>query len=88
MEGGLRFVMMLVLILGVTTVIAGAIAITLASFAETTTDVDALLIIGNGSEAINTVAEQFPTLGIIGIMIVIIGLLVSVFGVIGMRSVR
>lgn len=88
MEGGLRFIMMLVLILGVATVISGAIAITLAQFKATTTDADALHIIGNGTQGIVTVAQQFPTLGIIGVMIVIIGLLVSVFGLIGMRAVR
>lgn len=88
MEGGLRFIMMLILILGVSTVIAGAVAITLAEFEETTTDVDAINIINNGSDGILTVAEQFPTLGIIGVMIVIIGLLVSVFGYIGMRQIR
>lgn len=88
MEGGLKFIMMLILFLGVSTVIAGAVAITLAEFEDTTTDEDALRIINNGSQGILTVAEQFPTLGIIGVMIVIIGLLVSVFGVIGMRQVR
>lgn len=87
MEGGLRFIMSLILILGVSTVVAGAVAITLAEFEETTTDTDALLIINNGSEGIMTVSEQFNTLGIIGVMIVIIGLLVSVFGVIGMRQI-
>ena len=88
MEGGLRFVMMLVLILGVATIISGAVAITLAEFEDTTTDTDALNIINNGSAGINTIAEQFPTLAIIGVMVVIIGLLVSVFGVIGMQQVR
>ena len=88
MEGGLRFIMVLVLVLGVATVVAGAIGITLAQFATTTTDVNALNIIGNGSAGIVTIASQFPTLGIIGVMVVIIGLLVSVFGVIGMRQVQ
>lgn len=87
MEGGLGFIMMLILILGVSTVIAGAVAITLAQFEDTTTDVDALLIINNGSAGIMTVSEQFGTLGIIGVMIVIIGLLVSVFGMIGLRQI-
>ena len=88
MEGNLQFVMMLVLILGVSAIVAGATAITLAEFRSTTTDVNALNIIDNGSQGIITVAKQFPTIGIIGAMVVVIGLLISVFGVIGYRQVR
>lgn len=87
MEGGLRFVMMLVLVLGVATVISGAVAITLAEFRSTTTNNDAYNVIDNGTQGILTISKQYPTIGIIGVMVVIIGLLVSVFGVIGMRQI-
>jgi len=76
---GFSMIPYIFLALGVAAVVGGAVAITLAEFEDTTTDVDALLVINNGSAAIGTVASQLGTVGIIGIMVIIIGLLASVF---------
>lgn len=70
---------MVVLILAISGIIIGAAAITLGEFKATTTDVNALLAIGNATEGINTVAEQQPTLAIIAVMVIIISLIAGVF---------
>lgn len=76
---GLKAIPLFFLVLGVAAVIGGATAITLGQFSTTTTDVTALLVINNGSSALATVGNQLGTVGIIGVMVVIIGLLVGVF---------
>lgn len=74
----IKLIPMIVLMIAVSGVIAGAAAITLAQFATTTTDVDALNAIGNGTKGVTTVAQQFPTVAIIGVMVIIISLIMGV----------
>lgn len=76
---GLKAIPYVFLVLAVSAVIGGAAAIVLDSFGDTTTDATALSVINNGSSALATVGEQLGTLGIIGVMVVIIGLLAGVF---------
>lgn len=60
-------------------IIAGASAITLAQFNATTSDTTATLAIGNAADGVGTLAEQFPTIAIIGVMVIIISMLATVF---------
>ncbi len=76
---GFKAIPYIFLALAVSAVVGGAAAVTLAEFAETTTDATALLVINNGSAALATVGSQLGTVGIIGIMVIIIGLLAGVF---------
>ena len=76
---GFKAIPYIFLVLAVAAVIGGASAIVLDSFAATTSSASALAVINNGTFAISTVAEQLSTVGIIGIMVIIIGLLAGVF---------
>jgi len=69
----------LALVLCIAGIVAGASAVTLGKFNDTTTDVTASGAINNASQAISDLAEQFPTLAIIGVMVVIISVLAGVF---------
>lgn len=69
----------IVLTLCVAGIIAGASAIVLTQFRDTTTNTQALSVIDNATAGITTVAEQFTTVGIIGILVIIISLLAGVF---------
>lgn len=76
---GLKAIPYVALIIAVSGIIIGASALVLSSFANTTTDADALSAISNASLAIQTVGEQLPTVAIIAIMVVIISVIASVF---------
>lgn len=75
----LKMIPYIVLTLCIAGIIAGASALSLAEFKATTTDPDALAAIGNASEGIQKVTEQFPTVGIIAVMVIIISLIAGVF---------
>lgn len=70
------YIILTVVIAGI---IAGAGAITLAEFEDTTSDADALNAIGNASSGVTTVAEQIPTVAIISVMVIIISVIAGVF---------
>jgi hypothetical protein len=76
---GLRAIPYLFLVLAIAGIVGGAAAVSLSKFEATTTDTDALLTINNASEGLTTVAEQLPTVSIIGVMVVIISVLAGVF---------
>lgn len=67
------------LVLAVSGVVAGASALVLSKFGDTTTDVDATNAINNATKAVADVAEQLPTVAIIGIMVIIISIIAGVF---------
>ncbi len=75
----LKVIPFIFLMIGISAIIGGAMAIVLAQFASTTTDTDALNVISNGTEGVRTIAEQLSTVAIIGIMVIIIGMISSVF---------
>lgn len=75
----LKLIPYVVLVICISGIIAGASAIALAEFAGTTTNVQAGWVISNSTDGIVTIANQFPTVGIIGIMVVIISLIAGVF---------
>ena len=76
---GFKAIPYIFLVLAVSAIVGGASAVVLAEFADTTTDTAALAVIANGTDAIGTIAGQLSTVGIIGIMVIIIGLLAGVF---------
>jgi len=75
----LKLIPYIVLIIAISGIIAGASAIVLSEFASTTTDADALNVLGNASDGVNTIAEQIPTVAIIGVMVIIISIIAGVF---------
>ena len=75
---GMKAIPVIVLLIGISGIISGAVAITLGKFSDTTTDTDALAAISNASAANGDVAEQLTTLAIIGVMVVIITMIASV----------
>lgn len=75
----LKYIPYLFLILAISGVVAGASLITIDKFSGTTTDVDTLRALGNVTEGMGDVAEQFPTIGIIAVMVIIISLIAGVF---------
>lgn len=75
----MKFIPYIVLILVVSGIIIGAGAITLGQFRDTTTNQNALYAIDNATEGVLTVAEQQPTVAIIGVMVIIISLIAGVF---------
>jgi len=75
----MKLIPYIVLIIAISGIIAGAGAITLAEFESTTTDADAIKAINNASEGIMTIAEQIPTVAIIGVMVIIISMIAGVF---------
>jgi len=76
---GIKLIPMIVLMIAISGIIAGAAAIVLSKFSATTTDVDALNVIGNASSGVTTVAEQIPTVAIISVMVIIISIIAGVF---------
>ncbi len=74
-----KLIPFVVLSLCIAGIIAGAALITLAEFDATTTDTTASLGIANASAGIAKITEQFPTLGIIAVMVIIISVLAGVF---------
>ena len=58
---------------------AGASIITIAQFRATTTDATALAALNNVSAGLGTIAQQFPTIGIIAVMVIIISLIAGAF---------
>lgn len=79
MEGALKFIPYLFLILAISGVVAGASVLTISKFRATTTDTNTLATLDNVSSGMNTVAEQFPTIGIIAVMVIVISLIAGVF---------
>lgn len=75
----LKLIPYVVLVICISGIIAGASAIALAEFSDTTSDTNAGYVISNATDGIVTIANQFPTVGIIGIMVVIISLIAGVF---------
>jgi len=69
----------LFLILAVSGIVAGATTLAISKFKATTTDSDTINALGNVSSGMKTVSEQFPTLGVIAVMIIIIALIAGVF---------
>lgn len=76
---GLKLIPYVVLVICISGIIAGASAIALAEFGGTTTNLKAIGVIGNSTDGIVSIANQFPTVGIIGVMVVIISLIAGVF---------
>ena len=76
----LKYIPYLFLVICVAGIIAGASALTLGEFKDTTTDAGALAALGNATSGINTMSAQFGTIGIIAIMTIIIALLAGVMG--------
>lgn len=76
----LKYIPYLFLVICVAGIIAGASALSLSKFAETTTDTAADNAISNATAGIGTMSQQFGTIGIIAIMTIIIGLLAGIMG--------
>ena len=76
---GLKAIPYIALVLAVSGIVLGAAALVFAEFNATTTDNSASLAIANASAGINTVAEQLPTIAIIGVMVIIISIIAGVF---------
>lgn len=76
---GLKVIPYLALVLAISGIVLGATAVTLAKFRSTTTDTSAQNAIDNATEGITTIAEQLPTVAIIGVMVVIISIIAGVF---------
>ena len=75
----LKYIPYIFLVLAISGIVAGASLVTLGKFTDTTTNTQALLGLGNASEGLGTIAEQFPTIGIIAVMVIIISLIAGVF---------
>jgi len=65
--------------LAIAGIVAGAAAITISKFGDTTTDTQATYALNNASDAIATAAEQQGTIAIISVMVIIISLIAGVF---------
>jgi len=76
---GLKLIPYIFLVICIAGIVGGAAAITLAKFKGTTSDVDALLAIGNATAGVTTIAEQLPTVAIIAVMVIIISVIAGVF---------
>ena len=75
----LKMIPYIVLIICISGIIAGASALSLAKFNDTTSDADASAVIANATSAVGDIAEQLPTVAIIGIMVIIISLIAGIF---------
>lgn len=75
----LKMIPYIFLMLAIAGVVAGAALITIDKFEDTTSDAEALGALGNVTEGLTDVAEQFPTIGIIAVMVIIISLIAGVF---------
>jgi predicted benzoate:H+ symporter BenE len=76
---GMKAIPYIALVIAISGIVLGASAIVLAKFNDTTTDTAATAAIQNASDAIGDVAEQLPTVAIIGIMVIIISVIAGVF---------
>lgn len=76
---GLKMIPYIALVIAISGIVLGASAIVLAKFNETTTDAAATSAIDNASAAIGDIAEQLPTVAIIGVMVIIISIIAGVF---------
>jgi len=76
---GIKLIPMVVLMICISGIIAGASALTLSKFKDTTSDTDALNAIANGTAGVVAVAEQLPTVAIIAVMAIIISVIAGVF---------
>jgi hypothetical protein len=50
-----------------------------SKFKATTTDSQTLAVLGNATAGMNTIAEQFTTIGIVAAMVIVIGMLMALF---------
>lgn len=75
----LKFIPYVVLSICVAGIVAGAGALSLSKFNDATSDAEASAAIGNATAGIGDIAEQFPTIAIIGVMVIIISLIAGVF---------
>ena len=76
---GMKAIPYIALVLCISGIVLGASVITLTKFKDTTSDTSALAAIGNATDGISTVAEQLPTVAIIGVMVIIISIIAGVF---------
>lgn len=76
---GLKLIPYIALVLAVSGIVLGASAIVLGKFKATTTDNSAINALDNASAGVRTVAEQLPTVAIIGVMAIVIGVIAGVF---------
>ncbi len=75
----LKYIPYLFLVLAISGIVAGASLLTVSKFSASTTDATAKAALGNVSLGMSDVASQFPTIGIIAVMVVIISLISGVF---------
>lgn len=75
----LKMIPFIFLMLAIAGIVAGAALITVSKFKETTTDAATLAALGNVTKGMTDVAAQFPTIGIIAVMVIIISLIAGVF---------
>jgi len=75
----LKMIPYIFLVLAISGIVAGAALITISKFSATTTDSATLRALGNVTKGMSDVAEQFPTIGIISVMVIIISLIAGVF---------
>ncbi len=76
---GMKAIPYIALVIAVSGIVLGASAIVLQKFNDTTSDAKASAAIANGTEAVGTIAEQLPTVAIIGVMVIIISIIAGVF---------
>ena len=76
---GMKAIPYIALVIAISGIVLGASAIVLAKFNDTTSDTDATNAIGNATLAVGDIAEQLPTVAIIGIMVIIISIIAGVF---------
>lgn len=69
----------LFLVLAISGIVAGAATLVVSKFKATTTDAATLGAMNNVSLGLSTAAEQFPTVAIIAIMSIVIGVLATTF---------
>lgn len=76
---GLKAIPYIALVLAISGIVLGASAVVLDKFDDTTTDEVSNASIANASAAVLDVAEQLPTVAIIGVMVIIISIIAGVF---------
>ena len=76
---GLSDIPGIVITFGIATIVIGAIAITLGQFQSSTTNAAAINAITNGTAGLTAIAQQFPTLGVIVVMAIIIGVISGIW---------
>jgi predicted benzoate:H+ symporter BenE len=76
---GMKAIPYIFLVIAIAGIVGGASALVLSKFGDTTSDVDATNAINNATSAVGDIAEQLPTVAIIGIMVIIISIIAGVF---------